>query len=122
MDSFKLIFGFRTVRMTSLTARLELASSKNVPSVRAPAVASAASKHVGPSNVTLFLTNLRLLDLDHKKDWPGISTATFSSKNTQQNQKGRVQCVEWALFQLFAIWDPAETKEVRSLLPGNKQY
>lgn len=96
--------------MTTLTARLELASSK--AAARVPGSATAVPKHTGPSNVALFITNLKLLDLDCKEDWPGITTATFSIKNTQQNQKSRVQCVEWALFQLLAIWDPAETKEV----------
>ncbi|KAF8861022.1 hypothetical protein BDZ45DRAFT_618835 [Acephala macrosclerotiorum] len=60
----------------------------------------------GPSNVTLFLTNLRLLDLDLRNDWPNITVLTFSTKDSQQNQKKRIQCVEWALFQLFALWDP----------------
>lgn len=27
-----------------------------------------------------------------------------------QGQKKRVQCVEWALFRLFEIWDPEETR------------
>ncbi|KAN0104129.1 HAUS augmin-like complex subunit 6 N-terminus domain containing protein [Hyaloscypha variabilis] len=64
----------------------------------------------GPSNLTLFLTNLRLLDLDLRRDWPGISALTFSTKDSQQNQKKRIQCVEWALFQLFALWDPEEAR------------
>src|ERR1700716_956616 len=63
----------------------------------------------GPSNIALFLTNLRLLDLDLLDDWPDITTLTFSTKDAQQNQKKRIQCVEWALYQLFAIWDPEET-------------
>jgi hypothetical protein len=66
----------------------------------------------GPSNLTLFLTNLRLLDLDLRRDWPGISALTFSTKDSQQNQKKRIQCVEWALFQLFALWDPEEARNV----------
>ena len=101
--------------MTTLTARLELASSK--AATRITTSASAGLKQSGPSNVALFLTNLRLLDLDCREDWPGITAATFSTKNTQQNQKSRVQCVEWALFQLFAIWDPAETKDVSFSMP-----
>ncbi|CAG8960183.1 hypothetical protein HYFRA_00010662 [Hymenoscyphus fraxineus] len=62
------------------------------------------------SNIALFLTNLRLLDLDLRPDWPDISQKTFSTKDAQQNQKKRVQCVEWALYQLFALWDPEETQ------------
>ena len=35
------------------------------------------------------------------------------SKNTLQNEKIRIQCVEWAFYRLFEIWDPGETKDVR---------
>ena len=67
-----------------------------------------------PSNITIFLTNLHLLDLDLLDDWPDITTLTFSTKDAQQNQKKRVQCVEWALYQLFVIWDPEETRNVKT--------
>jgi len=73
----------------------------------------AANTQASPSNIALFLTNLRLLDLDLQDDWPGITVATFSTKD--QNQKKRIQAVEWALYQLFAIWDPEETLNVLSL-------
>jgi hypothetical protein len=63
--------------------------------------------------VSLFLTNLRLLDLDQRTDWPGITPVTFTTKDSQQNIKKRIQCVEWALFRLFEIWDPEEAREVR---------
>ncbi|KAH8659348.1 HAUS augmin-like complex subunit 6 N-terminus-domain-containing protein [Tricladium varicosporioides] len=70
-----------------------------------------STQHVpGPSNVALFLTNLRLLDLDLLQDWPDITTKTFTTKDAQQNQKKRIQCVEWALYQLFVLWDPEETQ------------
>ncbi|TAQ88828.1 hypothetical protein B7494_g2829 [Chlorociboria aeruginascens] len=64
----------------------------------------------GPSNISLFLTNLRLLGLDLRDDWPGITAVALSTKDAQQNQKKRIQCVEWALYQLFALWDPEETR------------
>lgn len=70
---------------------------------------------VMPSNVALFLTNLRLLDLDRLPDWPKITELTFSTKDTQQNQKRRVQCVEWSLYRLFEIWDAEETRTVSLL-------
>ncbi|KAI0542948.1 HAUS augmin-like complex subunit 6 N-terminus-domain-containing protein [Xylaria digitata] len=57
------------------------------------------------SNVLLFLTNLRLLDLDLEPDWPDITPATFSAKDAVGGQKKRIQCVEWALYQLFSLWD-----------------
>lgn len=72
-----------------------------------------ANIQTGPSNIALFLTNLRLLDLDLQDDWPAITVATFSTKD--QNQKKRIQAVEWALYQLFALWDPEETRNVFEL-------
>lgn len=69
-----------------------------------------------PSNISLFLTNLRLLDLDRLPDWPGINTLTFTNKDATQGQKKRVQCVEWALYQLFALWDPEEARNVCHML------
>jgi HAUS augmin-like complex subunit 6-like protein len=65
-----------------------------------------------PSNVSTFLTNLRLLNLDLLPDWPEISSLTFSTRDSGQGQKRRIQCVEWALYQLFALWDPEETRSV----------
>lgn len=72
-----------------------------------------------PSNVTsfvdigeLFVTNLRLLNLDLLEDWPAITTKTFSTKDVQQNQKQRIRCTEWALFRLFELWNPQETRDV----------
>ncbi|KAI0458756.1 HAUS augmin-like complex subunit 6 N-terminus-domain-containing protein [Xylaria acuta] len=57
------------------------------------------------SNVLLFLTNSRLLDLDLAPDWPDITPTTFSAKDAVGGQKKRIQCVEWALYQLFSLWD-----------------
>jgi hypothetical protein len=68
-----------------------------------------------PSSIGLFITNLRLLDLDLRSDWPGITAATFSTKDAQQNQKNRVRCAEWALYQLFTLWDVEEAKNVCAL-------
>ncbi|EHK20721.1 uncharacterized protein TRIVIDRAFT_122344, partial [Trichoderma virens Gv29-8] len=62
-----------------------------------------------PASLSLFLTNIKLLDLDQLPDWPEISAETFAASGTTlQDQKRRVQCVEWALYQLFVIWDPDE--------------
>ncbi|OTB00376.1 hypothetical protein M426DRAFT_237147 [Hypoxylon sp. CI-4A] len=70
-----------------------------------PATVSSTQIPSSTSNVALFLTNLRLLDLDLEPDWPGLSPATFSAKDAAAGQKKRIQCVEWALYQLFTIWD-----------------
>ena len=62
------------------------------------------------SDIKLFVTNLRLLDLDLRGDWPDITVQTFSAKNADQRQ--RIGGTEWALFRLFEIWDPSETAQV----------
>ncbi|KAL5094912.1 hypothetical protein Trisim1_003519 [Trichoderma cf. simile WF8] len=82
-----------------------------IPPSAAPAESNAGSglNVVGPASLSLFLTNIKLLDLDHLPDWPEISAETFAASGTTlQDQKRRVQCVEWALYQLFVIWDPDE--------------
>lgn len=93
-----------------------MASSLNAPSLSGSrnlrSSTAKASSVPGASNISLFLRNLRLLDLDRREDWPGISAVTFSTKDTQQNQKKRIQCVEWALYHLFTIWDPEESRNV----------
>ncbi|KAK3985481.1 HAUS augmin-like complex subunit 6 N-terminus-domain-containing protein [Cladorrhinum sp. PSN332] len=74
------------------------------------------------SNLSLFLTNLRLLDLDLRPDWPDINVLTFSSKDAAQGQKKRIQCVEWALYHLFALWDHEETRtKLQPFFPPNDQ-
>ncbi|OAA66812.1 hypothetical protein SPI_01388 [Niveomyces insectorum RCEF 264] len=72
---------------------------------------SLAAVPIPTSNMSIFLTNLRLLDLDLRPDWPGITARTFSAKDAVgQGQKKRIQCAEWALYQLFCLWDPEEAK------------
>lgn len=61
---------------------------------------------------SVFLTNLRLLDLDKRSDWPSTSSQLFLGKDAPRNQKNRVQFVEWALYRLFELWDPEETRNV----------
>jgi len=62
------------------------------------------------STISLFCANLRLLDFDLREDWPDITPATFDTKHAQ-NQKRRIACVEWSLYRLFEIHDPAVTKD-----------
>ena len=66
------------------------------------------------SSLSVFLTNVHLLDLDKSEDWPAISAQTFTSKNTLQNERNRIKCVEWAFYRLFELWDPEQTKDVRT--------
>jgi HAUS augmin-like complex subunit 6 N-terminus len=64
-----------------------------------------------PSLLELYLTNLRLLDLDQRPDWPNITARTYAIRDAQ-NQKQRILCTEWALFRLFEMWSPDETQYV----------
>ncbi|KAL2142960.1 hypothetical protein VTI28DRAFT_482 [Corynascus sepedonium] len=73
-------------------------------------VSSSTTSPTAPSHVSIFLTNLRLLDLDQHPDWPDINALTFSTKDVAQGQKKRIQSVEWALYQLFRLWDPDEAR------------
>ncbi|KAF2733328.1 hypothetical protein EJ04DRAFT_513306 [Polyplosphaeria fusca] len=94
-------------RSTSYSSSI-LASATNGPS-RALSVRTNA-KHPSPaSDAKLFVTNLRLLDLDLRSDWPNITPQTLSSRNADQKQ--RISAVEWALFRLFELWDPHETSQ-----------
>ena len=95
------------------------AKTVGIPSYAAPKVQKAnvaESTWVGSGNVVTFVRCLRLLDLDLRDDWPGAHEQLFSAKGSQQNLQQRVKCVEWSLYRLFEIWDPAYTKEVRSVL------
>ncbi|POR32380.1 Uncharacterized protein TPAR_07419 [Tolypocladium paradoxum] len=76
----------------------------------------AGSRGGGSAPIGVFLTNLRLLDLDLLPDWPGIAPETFATSGSGvQGQKRRVHCVEWALVRLFSLWDPEETANVGAL-------
>lgn len=68
-----------------------------------------------PPHVALFIRNLKLLQLDQYKDWPEINSRTLSP--SPQNQRQRIKAVEWALYHLFAIWDPEGTQNVSFLHP-----
>lgn len=67
----------------------------------------------GRSNVAIFIKTLHLLDLDLLPDWPSISQSTFhtgSKSLANQNLQHRVKAVEWALYRLFSIYSPEETR------------
>ena len=85
------------------------AMSRPAQSATSPAIAPPSI--LRPSLADLFLTNLRLLDLDTRHDWPGITAKTFAGKDGQQGQRNRIGCVEWALYNLFQIWDGEETRQ-----------
>lgn len=95
-----------------MTSTSSLGRSKSLRIPAAGLTRPATQQPVGPSHVALFLTNVRLLNLDLRDDWPGITATTFSTKSTLENSKKRIDCVEWALYQLFALWDLQETQDV----------
>ncbi|OTA56053.1 hypothetical protein K449DRAFT_416565 [Hypoxylon sp. EC38] len=104
-----------TARSRSLRVPAKAALTAPQP---APATITSTQVPCSTSNVALFLTNLRLLDLDLEPDWPGITLATFSAKDAAGGQKKRIQCTEWALYQLFTLWDYDETQnKLRPFFP-----
>ena len=67
------------------------------------------------SPASVFLTNLRLLNLDKRSDWPSTSFQFLLGKDAPKNQKNRIQFIEWALYRLFEQWDPEETRNVSAI-------
>lgn len=61
----------------------------------------------GPLVVSLLVTNLRLLDFDQLPDWPAITVASLGN----QDARVRVRNTEFALYQLFRVYDSATTAE-----------
>lgn len=59
------------------------------------------------SLITLYITNLRLLNLDLLPDWPDITATTFSNADA----RARIRASEWSLYQLFRLYDPALTAD-----------
>ncbi|KAK3702259.1 hypothetical protein LTR37_014970 [Vermiconidia calcicola] len=64
-------------------------------------------KPSGSTVVSLFVTNLRLLNLDLLPDWPNITTSSFSNHDART----RTKCTEYALYQVFRLYDPATTAD-----------
>ncbi|KAI9655444.1 MAG: hypothetical protein M1831_004859 [Alyxoria varia] len=66
----------------------------------------------GLAKDTLFIKNLRFLDLDLLPDWPEITVESFKSRrNARLHQKSRLACAEWVLYRLFEKWDPHECQQ-----------
>lgn len=101
--------------LLSRTRSARVPTGANSSRSLAPTSLGGSQTHTTPtaSNISLFLTNLRLLNLDHLPDWPDINALTFTNKDVAQGQKKRIQSVEWALYQLFTLWDPDEAQDVR---------
>ncbi|KAG5926854.1 hypothetical protein E4U42_002905 [Claviceps africana] len=96
---------------TTAAATSNHADTGTSHAVAVAAAAAAAAAAAGPASaspLSVFLANLRLLDLDLLPDWPDITVDTFATTGVQ-GLKRRIQCVEWALVRLFEMWDPEET-------------
>ncbi|KAI9042910.1 uncharacterized protein KD926_004976 [Aspergillus affinis] len=62
------------------------------------------------SHLAVFVRNLQLLQLDQRVDWPEITVRSLSP-TSQTQQRQRIKAVEWALYQLVAIWDPETARD-----------
>ncbi|EPS28210.1 hypothetical protein PDE_03156 [Penicillium oxalicum 114-2] len=70
----------------------------------------------GPSQLAIFVRNLKLLHLDRRNDWPGITLHALSPSS--QNQRQRIRLIEWSLYHLFMIWDSELTQnKLRPFFP-----
>ena len=107
----------RPARMPATSTR-PAQPATNRTTVATAATTTAPPPHTVSVNISIFLTNLRLLDIDLHPEWPDINALTFSTKEAALGQKKRIQCVEWALYQLFALWDPEEARnKLRPFFP-----
>ncbi|KAL2267141.1 hypothetical protein VTJ83DRAFT_4418 [Remersonia thermophila] len=127
--------GYQSPR-TSTTVSTATAATTTTTTTSTPSTTTSAAHGLdlalapptSPSNVALFLTNLRLLDLDLRPDWPDLTPSLFAGTShgarhaTQDGHKARVQAVEWALYHLFALWDPDDTRaRLQPLFPPADQ-
>lgn len=62
-------------------------------------------------NIAIFIRALHLLDLDRLPDCPNITESTLRvSAKTPSNLQQRVKGVEWALYRLYELYDPDDTR------------
>ncbi|KAK3940274.1 HAUS augmin-like complex subunit 6 N-terminus-domain-containing protein [Diplogelasinospora grovesii] len=108
--STRMLAGSSSSKPTQSSSRLNVSTISATSSVTAASAPPPTARPPAASNVALFLTNLRLLDLDLHPDWPDINALTFTNRDLAQGQKKRIQCVEWALYQLWTLWDPEEAR------------
>ncbi len=99
--------------IASMERPLSAASSTTVPSTTFRAIPNRhasirhTTKSTGSAVIPLFVANLRLLDLDRLPDWPTITTASFGNHDA----RNRIKCIEYALYQLFRLYDPHATAD-----------
>ena len=64
------------------------------------------------TTISLVVTNVRLLGLVQRDDWPNIYEQSLLSESSAQSYERNIRFVEWILYRLFEIWDVDLTKEV----------
>lgn len=62
-------------------------------------------------NIAIFVRTLHLLDLDLLPDFPSITESTLRvSSKAPSNLQHRVKSIEWALYRLYELYDPDDTR------------
>ncbi|KAI1618881.1 HAUS augmin-like complex subunit 6 N-terminus-domain-containing protein [Exophiala viscosa] len=62
-------------------------------------------------HIALFVRTLHLLDLDRLPDFPNITEYTLRvSAKASSNLQQRVKSIEWSLYRLYEVYDPADTR------------
>lgn len=111
-----------TTTITTTTTTTAATNATTTNGTNATSTTSIAGVSKSTSHLPLFLTNLRLLDLDRADDWPETTHLTFSTRDGAGGQKKRIQATEWALYHLFQLWDPDETQnKMRPFYPPSDQ-
>ena len=106
-DSTSFIFLIHFLFFPKTALLLMMQSSRSGPRPRPPNWST-------PSYIVVFVRNLKLLQLDQRKDWPEINTRTLLP--SPQNHRQRIKIIEWALYHLFNIWDPEGAQRVSCFL------
>jgi hypothetical protein len=104
----------RPLRAASVNSNKTTGGNALIPTMSAIGHAAAQKSS---KTMSIFLSDLSLLDLDLREDWPGITPLTFSTRDGGHGQKKRIQCVEWTLYQLFLLWDPTRARAVGQRCP-----
>ena len=71
------------------------------------------------TTLSLVITNLRLLEIEKRDDWPKASEQTFLTLDWTQIRVENIRFTEWILYRLFEIWDADLTKEVSNIYSGS---
>lgn len=115
--AFPIVYRVFTPKVLQSTTKYEILQLVGDDTLYSPSMASRPVRPkpldwATPSHITIFVRNLRLLQLDRHNDWPDITLRTLSPSS--QNQRQRIRLFEWALYHLFTLWDPEYAQNVRN--------